>query len=44
MFYEPFTNYLLYYYFFLPATVLDGPLRVRALFFVFCPRTGSPRR
>ncbi len=32
------------YYFFLFATVLRGPLRVRALFFVCCPRTGRPRR
>src|SRR5438132_3066078 len=30
---------------FLPATcILRGPLRVRALVFVFWPRTGSPRR
>ena len=31
-------------YFYLFATVLRGPLRVRELFFVFCPRTGNPRR
>ncbi len=30
--------------FFLPATVLRGPLRVRALVCVRCPRTGRPRR
>src|SRR4051794_972267 len=30
--------------FFLPATVLRGPLRVRALVCVRWPRTGSPRR
>ena len=31
--------------FFLPATCIRfGPLRVRALVFVFWPRTGSPRR
>src|SRR5262245_8732060 len=30
--------------FFLPATVRTGPLRVRALVWVRCPRTGSPRR
>src|SRR3954462_14311144 len=31
--------------FFLPAACMRlGPLRVRALVFVFCPRTGSPRR
>src|SRR4029078_1601233 len=31
--------------FFLPATCMRlGPLRVRALVFVFCPRTGRPRR
>src|SRR5262249_54955027 len=29
---------------FLPATVFTGPLRVRALVCVRCPRTGSPRR
>lgn len=29
---------------FLFATVFLGPLRVRALDFVLCPRTGSPRR
>ena len=29
---------------FLPATVFFGPLRVRALVRVRCPRTGSPRR
>src|SRR6185437_5916038 len=31
--------------FFLPATCIRlGPLRVRALVLVFCPRTGRPRR
>ena len=30
--------------FFLPATVFLGPLRVRALVWVRCPRTGRPRR
>src|SRR3954447_12478097 len=30
--------------FFLPATVRFGPLRVRALVRVRCPRTGRPRR
>src|SRR5205823_2062830 len=31
--------------FFLPATCMRlGPLRVRALVLVFCPRTGRPRR
>ncbi len=30
--------------FFLPATVRFGPLRVRALVLVRCPRTGRPRR
>src|SRR2546427_3001600 len=30
--------------FFLPATVLRGPLRVRALVCVLCPRTGRLRR
>src|SRR5690606_15814811 len=30
--------------FFLPATVRLGPLRVRALVLVRCPRTGRPRR
>src|SRR5204863_8332488 len=30
--------------FFLPATVRLGPLRVRALVRVRCPRTGRPRR
>src|SRR5215510_2910489 len=30
--------------FFLPAIVLAGPLRVRALVWVRCPRTGSPLR
>ncbi len=30
--------------FFLPATVLRGPLRVRAFVCVRCPRTGRPRR
>src|SRR4051794_29246704 len=31
--------------FFLPATCMRfGPLRVRALVLVFCPRTGGPRR
>ena len=30
--------------FFLPATVFLGPLRVRALVWVRCPRTGSPLR
>src|SRR5690606_11219662 len=30
--------------FFLPATVRFGPLRVRALVLVRCPRTGTPRR
>src|ERR1700731_642597 len=29
---------------FLPATILRGPLRVRALVCVRCPRTGSPLR
>ena len=29
---------------FLPATVFFGPLRVRALVCVRCPRTGRPRR
>lgn len=29
---------------FLPATVFFGPLRVRALVRVRCPRTGNPRR
>ena len=29
---------------FLPATVLRGPFRVRALVRVRCPRTGSPLR
>lgn len=31
-------------YFFLPATVRRGPLRVRALVLVRCPRTGRPLR
>src|SRR6266496_1014642 len=31
-------------YFFLPAIGLAGPLRVRALVWVRCPRTGRPRR
>src|SRR6516164_5576889 len=31
-------------YFFFPAIGLAGPLRVRALVWVRCPRTGSPRR
>src|SRR5210317_1915666 len=31
-------------YFFLPATVLRGPLRVLAFVLVFCPRTGKPLR
>ena len=35
---------LLSSYFFFLATVLRGPLRVRALLRVFCPRTGSLRR
>src|SRR5699024_1839254 len=33
-----------YLAFFLPAMVFLGPLRVRALVLVRCPRTGSPRR
>src|SRR3954453_12877359 len=34
-----------FFTFFLPATCMRfGPLRVRALVFVFGPRTGSPRR
>src|SRR5699024_12694846 len=41
---EPLLFLLFPTYFFLFATVLTGPLRVRALFLVFCPRTGSPRR
>src|SRR5690606_29521396 len=32
------------HYFFLFATVRRGPLRVRALVFVRCPRTGKPLR
>lgn len=39
---------LLQHYFlvavFLPAMVFFGPLRVRALVFVLCPRTGRPSR
>ncbi len=35
-------NYLVA--FFLFATVFLRPLRVRALFFVLCPRTGNPKR
>jgi len=31
-------------YFFLPATVLRAPRRVRALVRVRCPRTGKPMR
>src|ERR1700733_5389069 len=31
-------------YFFLPAIGLAGPLRVCALVWVRCPRTGRPRR
>src|SRR5690625_2671201 len=36
-------HYLLCYFFF-PAIERLGPFRVRELFFVFCPRTGSPLR
>ncbi len=32
------------YFFFLPPMDGFGPLRLRALVFVRCPRTGSPRR
>jgi hypothetical protein len=32
------------FYFFLPAIGRAGPLRVRALVCVRCPRTGSPLR
>ncbi len=39
-----FTSYFILDYFFLPAIATALPLRVRALFLVFCPRTGSPRR
>src|SRR5215207_2223826 len=35
---------LLAAYFFLPAMGFAGPLRVRALVCVRCPRTGRPRR
>ena len=38
---KTFTSYII---FFLPAIATALPLRVRALFLVFCPRTGSPRR
>ena len=31
-------------YFFFPAMVFLGPLRVRAFVWVRCPRTGRPRR
>src|SRR5262249_18475333 len=40
----PFLAYFLTGVFFLPATVLAGPFRVRALVCVRWPRTGSPRR
>src|SRR5579863_6710110 len=33
-----------FHYFFLPAIGLAGPLRVRALVWVRCPRTGRLRR
>ena len=40
----PFKPYYLFAYFFLPAIVRRGPLRVRALVRVRCPRQGKPRR
>src|SRR6202035_4924314 len=44
---DPYSPFAIRYspnYFFLPAIDLAGPLRVRALVWVRCPRTGSPRR
>src|SRR5699024_8401673 len=37
-------HYIPFSYFLVPASARFVPLRVRELFFVFCPRTGKLRR